>query len=93
MNKKVFFKALLSVAFFGIVSITYFNTSHYISNQDWKFADGFSIGDWLSKNTFEINERVIHSTSGKAKIIFCFGSLLIVNEIETKEMGYYSNKS
>lgn len=93
MNKKVFFKALLSVAFFGIVSITYFNTSHYISNQDWKFADGFFIGDWLSKNTFEINERVIHSTSGKGKIIFCFGSLLIVNEIETKEMGYYSNKS
>ena len=93
LNTKVFFKALLIVVFFGIVSITYFNTNYYISNQDWKYGDGFTIGDWLSKNTFEINERVIHSTSGKAKIIFCFGSLLIVNDIETKEKGYYSNKS
>lgn len=93
LNKKVFFKALLSVAFLGIVSMTYFNTNHYISNQDWKYADGFTIGDWLSKNTFAINERVIHSNRGKAKIIFCFGFLLIVNDIETKEKGYYSNKS
>lgn len=92
-SKKVFSKVILSLAFFGIVIIIYFNTNHYISNQDWKYTSGFTSGDWLSKNTFEINKRVIHSNKAKAKGIFCFGSLLIVNDIETKEKGYYSNKS
>ena len=93
LNKKVLNKALLSIAFLGIVVITYFNTNYYINNQDWKYADGFTIGDWLSKNSFEINERVIYSNKDRAKIIFCFGSLHIINDFETKEKGYYTIKS
>ena len=32
---------------------------------DWKYADGFTIGDWMSKNTLEINDRVIYSNKDR----------------------------
>lgn len=71
----------------------YFNSTYYIKNQDWKYSSGYHMRDWLSKNTFEINDRVIHSNKNKGKIVFCWGKLLIIKEVETHETGYYSNKS
>lgn len=78
----------------GIVAITLlrFNSIHYIQNQDWKYADGTYIGDWLNHNNIEINDKIIKGNNGEAKIVFCFGYKLIIKNIENGETGYYVNK-
>ncbi len=79
----------------GIVLILgfYSNSSSFIEKQDWKYAGGTHLGDWLAKNSFEINNRIIETNQGKAKVIFCYGKKLIIENLETKEKGFYINKS
>lgn len=69
------------------------NSSSFIEKQDWKYAEGIHIGDYLTKNSFEINNRIIETNQGKAKVIFCDGKELIIEKIKTKERGVYINKS
>jgi hypothetical protein len=71
----------------------YINSSSFMEKQDWKYAEGTHIGDWLAKNSFEINNRIIETNQGKAKVIFCYGKTLIIENLETKEKGFYTNKS
>jgi len=78
----------------GIVAFfLHFNSTNYIRNQEWKYADGTHIGDWLNKSNIEINNRIIKGYNGEAKIIFCFGNKLVVENIENCEKGYYVNKN
>ncbi|MWW26839.1 hypothetical protein [Algibacter lectus] len=71
----------------------YINSESYIENQDWKFAEGTHIGDWLGKKNFEIKDGIIYSNGGKAKIVFSLGLKLIIEDIETQQKGFYVNKS
>ncbi|WP_204347089.1 hypothetical protein [Psychroserpens algicola] len=91
--KKWIFK-ILSVII-GIVFVLgfYSNSSAYIEKQDWKYTEGNHIGDWLSKNSFKVNSGIIETNQGKAKVIFCYGKELIIENLETKEKGFYVNKS
>ena len=79
----------------GIVAIPLlrFNSPHYIQNQEWKYADGTYIGDWLNPNNIEINNKIIKGNNGEAKIVFCFGNKLILKNIENGETGHYVNKN
>lgn len=86
-------KILSIVIGIGIVLTIYINSESYIENQDWKFAEGTHIGDWLGKNHFEIKDGIIYSNSGKAKIVISLGLKLIIEDIETKQKGFYVNKS
>ena len=91
--KKWIFKILGFVI--GIVLILgfYSNSSLFIEKQDWKYAEGNHIGDWLSKNSFQIKDGIIETSQGKAKIVFCYGKELIIENLKTKERGFYINKS
>lgn len=84
---------LLVVVIIGSSIISYFNSTYYIKSQDWKYSNGFHHGDWFSKNTFEINERVISSNKRSVKIVFCWGQELIIKDIKTGEIGNYSIKN
>ena len=79
----------------GIVAIPLlrFNSTHYIRSQEWKYADGTYIGDWLNHNNIEINDKIITGNNAKAKIVFCFGNKLIIKSIENGETGHYVNKN
>jgi hypothetical protein len=55
--------------------------------------DGTHIGDWLGKNEFKVNDRIIYTNAGKAKIVFSYGRSLIIENTKTQERGYYVNKS
>jgi len=92
MKKRVF-KILIVIIGLFIIGITYINSSFFIENQEWKYAEGTHIGDWLNKTNTEVNDRIIYSYRGKAKIVFSTGSSLIIENIETKERGLYINKS
>jgi hypothetical protein len=92
MKKRIFKILGFTIGLFIIVAL-YINSSFFIERQEWKYANGTHIGDWLGKNSFQINSGVIHTNKGKAKIVFSFGTKLIIENIETKERGYYINKS
>ncbi|MCK8482258.1 hypothetical protein [Psychroserpens algicola] len=92
MKKRIF--NILGVII-GIVTIytLYINSSFYIENQDWKHGEGTHIGDWLGKNSFIVNDGIIQTDIGKAKIIFSYGRKLIIESLDSKERGLYFNKS
>jgi len=90
--KKLFSIILLTLISISVISLLNFNSKSYIQNQKWKYTDGTHIGDWLNQNNSEINNRIIKGNNGEAKIIFCFGSKLIIENIENGERGYYVNK-
>ncbi|CAL2103655.1 hypothetical protein [Tenacibaculum sp. 190130A14a] len=71
----------------------YVNSAYYIKNQDWKYGEGTSIGDWLGQNSFEIENSTIKTNRETVRIIFSYGRKLIIENIETKERGLYFNKS
>ena len=75
------------------ISILYFNSSNYIENQNWKYSDGKWFGDWFGKGSLKIENRVINTQNGKAKIIYCLMGRLVVENIETGERGTYINKN
>ncbi|MFD2564668.1 hypothetical protein [Aquimarina rubra] len=91
--KKRFLKILLVTIGVIITIVFYTNSSYYIENQEWKYAEGTHIGDWLGKNNFEIKDGIIYSNGAKAKIVFSIGRNLIIENIETQERGFYVNKS
>ncbi|WP_341215221.1 hypothetical protein [uncultured Wocania sp.] len=91
MKKRVF-KILLIIGALLVIPITYINSSSFIENQEWKYIDGAHIGDWLTKTNFDIEDRIIHSYHGKAKIVFSFGFRLIIRDIRTNQTGFYTNK-
>ena len=91
--KKRIFKILSVIIGLVLIFAFYSNSSSFIEKQDWKYAEGAHIGDWLAKNSFEINNGIIETNQGKAKVVFCCGKKLIIKNLETKEKGFYVNKS
>jgi len=91
--KKLNLKIILSLIGLLIFLTIYVNSSYFIENQDWKYSEGYNIGDGLQKDDIQLQNRVIYGNSGKAKVVFCFGIQLILENIETGEKGYYVNKS
>lgn len=93
--KKQILKILIVIVIIGaiITMIFYTNTSFYIENQNWKYAEGAYIGDWLGKNNFEIKDKIIYVNGEKARIVFSIGQGLIIENIDTQERGFYVNKS
>lgn len=85
----------ISSLIIGIVLILgfYSNSSLFIEKQDWKYSEGTHIEDWLENNSFKMDNRIIATNQGKAKVIFCYGKELIIENIETKEEGFYINKN
>ncbi len=84
----------ISLVLFGIIiiSILYFNSSYYIENQKWKYSNGTHIGDWLDEGNIKVKDGIVYGRNGKAKVVFCYGFKLIINDIETGQEGIYMNK-
>jgi hypothetical protein len=91
--KKRILKILSLIIGLVIILAIYFNSDSFIEKQDWKYSEGTHIGDWLGKNQFEINDGIIYTNSGNAKVIFSFGKKLIIENTKTQVRGYYVNKS
>lgn len=70
----------------------YLNSTFFIERQSWKYAEGTYVGDWLAKNAFDINNGIIETAQGKAKVVFCYGRELLLEDLETGEKGHYINK-
>jgi hypothetical protein len=92
--KKMFIKITILIISSLTILLIYFNSSFFICKQQWKYSDGYSIGDWLSLSDETINNgSIIRNDKVNVKVLFCFGKTLIIKEIKSCEMGYYSNKS
>lgn len=92
MKKRVY-KILLVLAGIVIIVLVHLNSSFFIEKQQWKYWGGAHIGDWLDKSDIEINDRMIYTYQGKARIVFSLGKYLYIKNIETNENGIYINKS
>lgn len=90
--KKTSFKIIVALVSFLCMYLLYVNSTNYIKNQNWKYADGEHIGDWLEKDSIIIENKHIISNNGKLKIVFCFGYKLIVENPITGLKGTYVNK-
>lgn len=90
--KKRIFKIFCIIIGLAIILLIYINSPFFIESQEWKYSEGTHIGDWLEKNTFEVNKGIIHTNGSKARIIFSFGHSLIIQNIDTNERGIYINK-
>jgi hypothetical protein len=91
--KKRIFKINLALIVIIITSILYLNSSNYIENQKWKYSDGTHIGDWFDEGNLKLEDGIVYGSSGKAKVVFCYGFKLIIKDIETGEVGIYVNKN
>ena len=91
MRKRIF---KISLALIGIIifSILYLNSSYYIENQNWKYSSGTHIGDWFDESNLKVENGIVYGSSGKAKVVFCYGFRLVIKDIETGEEGIYVNK-
>jgi hypothetical protein len=92
MKKLLLVVVSLLIVILSIIAI-YFNSDNYIKNQEWKYADGAHIGDWLNKTSLTIKDGMIYTSGGKAKILFCYGKGLIIKNSDTGQNGTYINKS
>jgi len=90
--KKVYYKFLIILIIIGTGLSLFLNSNYFIKSQNWKYSEGTNIGDWLEQNSLEIQNRIIISKNVKAKIYFCYGKKLVIENIETGEKGYYVNK-
>lgn len=92
MSKKRILKKLGLTIGLVLIVVLYLNTSFYIERQNWKYSDGTYVGDWLQKGSFIVNDGIIETNKGKAKIIFCNGRELSIKSLQTPQKGYYINK-
>lgn len=76
-----------------ILIFTFTNSSFYIEKQNWKYEKGAHIGDWLEKSSFKIDNGIIKTNTGEAKVIFCYAKGLVVENLKTNEKGFYVNKN
>ncbi len=85
----------IGLALIGIltISVLYLNSSYFIENQTWKYSGGTHIGDQFAKDNLKVEDGIVYGSSGKAKVVFCFGFRLVIKDIETGEEGIYVNKS
>ncbi|MDR6969673.1 hypothetical protein J2X31_003707 [Flavobacterium arsenatis] len=89
-NKKKYF---LSIALIIIIVISYLNTNFYIKTMQWKYNNGFHVGDWIVFDDANLNYRTIYDGQKPiGKIVFCYGKGLIIKDIITSEKGFYTNK-
>ena len=75
--------------------LLYINSDVFISNQRWKYRDGFHIGDWIdfNSNNIKLTGNSISEKGEKiATVQICFGKMLIIEDINTGEVGHYINK-
>ena len=79
--------SLLIILIFIIIIgyLIYVNSNYYVKNNNWKYDDGYWIGDFLTNPEFDENK-------GRYEIYFCDGKHLIITNVNTKEKGYYVNK-
>ena len=92
--KKMFIKITVLVIGSLAILLIYFNSNFFICKQQWKYNDGYSIGDWLSLTDETISDgSIIKNDKVNVKVLFCFGKTLIIKESKSGEKGYYSNKS
>ncbi len=78
---------------FVVIVVLFLNTNFYIRAVQWKYKDGYHVGDWVIFDDKNLDYRTIYD--GKkpvAKIIFCFGKELIIEHIATQEKGFYIMK-
>ena len=71
------------------------NSNLFISNQTWKYRDGFHIGDWVdfkSTNMTLKGSSIIKKDEEIAKVNFCLGKMLVIKDIKTGEVWHYINK-
>lgn len=90
------YKVLIVTLSLLLILCFYINTNHFITGQEWKHRNGVSIGDWIEfdKTLYSLKGRTIYKNrTATGKIVFCFGKMLIIKEIETGEKGYYINKT
>jgi len=92
MKKKIL---KLSLAIIGLIAVLfiYFNSTSFIKNNEWKYSEGTYVGDWLNKSNIIIKDGIIYGNQWKAKISFCFGFKLFIKNMDTGEVGIYTNKS
>lgn len=69
-----------------LTTLLYFNSSTFISSQEWKHNNGYSIGDWVTFDTESLE-------NDRDPIIFCLGKELIIEDSYSGEKGYYTNKT
>ena len=92
--KYIYIKIILLIICSLTIVLIYFNSNFFISKQQWKYNNGYSIGDWLNLSDETINNGSINRNDKvNVKILFCFGKILIIEESNSGEKGYYSNKS
>ncbi|MCL9810135.1 hypothetical protein [Flavobacterium luminosum] len=92
MNKLIFKLISIIIGIFFLI-ILYINSSSYIENQTWKYSHGNWIGDWLVNENMKIENRIIYTHKGEAKIVYCFLGQLVVENIATGKKGYYIDKN
>jgi hypothetical protein len=95
-KKKILYRMLIVIVSAVIISFFYLNTNYFIRGQEWKHRDGSSVGDWIEfdDTLYAVRARTIYKkNAASAKVIFCFGKMLIIKQIATGEKGYYVNKT
>lgn len=76
-------KKIIGVTFLIICcTLLYFNSNYYINNQNWKYRNGYYVGDILDKSKDVSNNETQ----------YCFGYILIIKNNQTNEKGYYIRK-
>ncbi|WP_284652411.1 hypothetical protein [Flavobacterium terrisoli] len=86
------FKISLALTAIVLGIILYLNSSYYIQSQTWKYSSGMHIGDWFDQGNMKMEDGIVYGSSGKAKVVFCFGFRLLIKNIETGEEGVYVNQ-
>lgn len=80
MNKK----RILAITFLIICSaFLFFNSNLYINNQNWKYRNGYHVGDTLNRDVNISSDETL----------YCLGYILIIKNNKTSEKGYYIKNS
>ncbi len=78
------------------IIILWINSNIFISNQSWKYRDGFHIGDWVEFNSTNISltgKSITRDGKEVARVYCCLWKMLIIKDIKTGKKGHYINKS
>jgi hypothetical protein len=78
---------------FVLLFFYYVNRKSYITSKNWKYNEGYNIGDVLNFEKFELNnDTIMFESKAIAKLKFCYWKGILVENITTGELGRYDKK-
>ncbi len=81
--KKKQYRILMIISLVLLVVLVYLRSDFFLNRFNWKYRDGFYVGDYVSLKNSSENQYIV---------VLCLYELAIIKDKESFDFGYYIKK-